>query len=279
LRGPEPNSRRFPKVHRLGLALLLGFLLIAVLAEVIAPYDPWQRFQPYLSPRPEHWLGTNDLGNDILSELLHGTRVSLLVGLGTAGIATALGLVVGLISGYFRGAVDELLMGLTDVMLMIPRIPMVIILAAFLKSGYGVIVLVLGLLWWTPTARIVRSKVLQVRESAFVAGQRTLGFGHLRIMFSDILPNILHVLSPKFMLTVASAMITEASLSFLGLGDPGVKSWGMMIHFAFEKGGFIRDLWWWYTAPGLAITLCVLSLVLIGFAAGKEEPVAAALPG
>jgi len=262
----------------LGLALLLGFLLAAALAEVIAPHDPWQRFEPYLLPGPAHWLGTNDLGNDILSELLYGTRVSLFVGLATGAIATALGLLVGLLAGYFRGAVDELLMGFTDVMLMIPRIPMVIILAAFLKPGYGIIVLVLGLLWWTPTARVLRSKVLQVRESAFVAGQRTLGFGHLRIMFSDILPNILHVLSPKFMLTVASAMIAEASLSFLGLGDPAVKSWGMMMRFAFQRGGFVRDLWWWYTAPGVAVSLCVLSLVLIGHAAGEREPAAAALP-
>jgi peptide/nickel transport system permease protein len=274
--GPA-KKRLLSKVHPLGVALLLAFFLVAVLADVISPYDPWQRFGPYLPPQAAHWLGTNDLGNDILSELLHATRVSLLVGLATSAIATALGLLIGLLSGYFRGPVDELLMGFTDVMLMIPRIPMVIILAAFLKTGYGVMVLVLGLLWWTTTARVVRSKVLQVRESAFVSAQRTLGFSHLRIMLSDILPNILHVLSPKFMLTVASAMIAEASLSFLGLGDPGVKSWGMMIRFAFQRGGFIRQLWWWYTAPGLAITLCVLSLVLIGFTAGKEEPVSAAL--
>jgi len=245
--------------------IFASLILTAILADLIAPYDPWERFEPYNSPSRNHLLGTNDIGNDILSELIHSSRVSLLVGLGTAAIAVLLGLFVGLLSGYFRGITDEILMGITDVFLMIPRIPLVIIISAFLKPSFWIIIVVLGFVWWTSTARIVRSRTLQVREMSFIISAQTLGFKHTHIMFSDIIPNLIRVLSPKFMLTVASAMISEASLSFLGLGDPSAKSWGMMIHFAFTKGGFINEMWWWYITPGICIIFCVLSVVLISF--------------
>jgi peptide/nickel transport system permease protein len=266
-------------MNRWGIALLAIIVLISIFAFVIAPHEPWDRYGAYLEPNREHLLGTNDMGHDILSELLYASRVSLVVGFGTAAIATVLGTGIGLLSGYFRGILDDILMGITDVFLMIPRIPLIIILIAFLKPGYGLMLIVLGALWWTQTARVVRSKVLQVREQAFIASQRTLGFGHGRIIVSDVLPNIIHVVIPKFMLTVASAMIAESSLSFLGLGDAGAKSWGMMIRYAFERGGFIQDLWWWYTAPGLAITVTVLSLVLVGFSKGEEGPEISTIPG
>lgn len=263
---------------RVGAALLTIFILCAVFADVIAPHDPWERFGPFRPPERRHLLGTNDVGHDIFSELIHGARVSMLVGIGTGLCATLIGVLVGLLSGYFGGTVDEILMGVTDVMLMIPRIPLIIVLSAFLQPGYGLMVLVLGLLWWTTTARVVRSKVLQISECTFVEAQRTLGFGHGYIVMSDILPNVAHIIAPKFMLTVASAMIAESSLSFLGLGDAQVKSWGMMIRFAFERGGFIRGLWWWYAAPGTAISLCVLSLVLMSFSATEQSPEVTAVP-
>lgn len=241
------------------------FLFVSLFAGIIAPHDPWERFEPYEKPSPNHWLGTNDIGNDILSELIYGSRASLVVGLGAAAIATILGLFIGLVSGYFKGAVDEALMGLTDIFLMIPRIPLIIILAAFLRSNLWIIMLSLGFLWWTSTARVVRSKTLQVREMDFVASSKCLGFKNSHIIFSDILPNIFPVVVPKFMLTVATAMISEASLSFLGLGDPSLKSWGLMINFAFIKGGFVNEMWWWYLPPGICIVLFVFSIVLLGF--------------
>lgn len=262
-------------MRRAGTCLFSLFLLMALFPGLVSPCDPWKRFDPYEPPGPAHWLGTNDLGNDVLAELIHGARASLVVGLGTGILATALGLLVGMAAGYYRGAVDEVLMTLTDVTLMVPRIPMVIIVGFFLRPGAAVMVPVLGLLWWASTARVVRSRAMQVRQMPFVAAARALGFGDLHILRTDVLPHLLSVLVPKFLLTVASAMITEASLSFLGLGDPSAKSWGMMIHYAFERGGFVRGLWWWYLAPGLATTLCVLSLVLIGSSAGGEEPLAA----
>jgi len=255
---------------RAGAALLLAFILTAALAGVIAPHDPWERMDPYARPGGDHWLGTNDLGQDILSELIHGARVSLLVGFGSALLATGIGVLIGLLAGYFRGTLDEFLMGVTDVVLMIPRIPLIIILAAFLRPGFWLIALVIGCLWWTSTARVVRSRTLQVREMEFVRGARCLGFSHAHILASDVLPQILPVVLPKFMLTIASAMISEASLSFLGLGDPSMKSWGMMLNVAFTRGGFINEMWWWFLPPGLCITLAAGAVVLLGFSLEKE---------
>lgn len=256
---------------RLGCALFLSFLLMAVFSQALSPYDPWVRFQPYLLPGREHLLGTNDMGNDILSEIIYGSRVSLLVGFGAAIMAVLIGTAVGLAAGYYRGMADEILMGLTDIFLMIPQIPLIIVLAAFLRPSFWMVSLLMGALWWTSTARVVRSRALQVREMGFVQASQSLGFSDRHIMLTDVLPNTIHVIMPKFLLTIASAMIAEASISFLGLGDSTMKSWGMMISFAFSRGGFINGYWWWYMTPGLCITLFVLSAVLIGFALEEQE--------
>jgi len=259
------------KASRLGLALFSFFVLMAVFSPSVAPYDPWVRFEPYLSPTYEHLLGTNDMGHDILSELIYGSRVSMIVGFGAALMATLIGTAVGLFSGYFKGTADEILMGITDIFLMIPQIPLIIVLAAFLRPSFWLVAVIMGSLWWTSTARVVRSKTLQIREMSYVQAARSLGFSHPHIIVSDVLPNILHVVMPKFLLSIASAMIAEASISFLGLGDPEVKSWGMMINFAFSRGGFINGYWWWYLSPGLCITLFVLSVVLMGFVLEEQE--------
>lgn len=256
---------------KIGLALFVLFLIVAVFAGAVAPYDPWLRFSPFMCPCFAHLLGTNDLGNDILSELIFGSRVSLIVGFGAAFMATIIGTGVGLLSGYFRGLADELLMGLTDVFLMIPQIPLIIVLAAFLRPSFWMTALLMGSLWWTSTARVVRSRTLQVREMSYVESAGSLGFSHAHIIFTDVLPNVLHVIMPKFLLAIASALIAEASISFLGLGDPTMKSWGMMINFAFIRGGFINGYWWWYLPPGLCITLFVLSVVLMGSSLEDRE--------
>lgn len=247
----------------LGPLIFSSFILAALLADLISPYDPWKRFNPYQMPGWEHLLGTNDMGHDILSELIFGSRVSLAVGFSAAILSATLGTAVGLFAGYFRGMADEVLMGITDIFLMIPQIPLIIVLAAFLRPSFWLMALLMGLLWWTALARIVRSRTLQVREMGFVAGAKAIGFSDNHVIFSDVLPNTLYVIAPKFMLTVASAMIAEASISFLGLSDPSMKSWGTMISYAFSRGGFINGMWWWYLPPGLCITVFVLSLVMM----------------
>jgi peptide/nickel transport system permease protein len=252
-----------------GLLLLALFLILAIFAPFIAPYDPWEPGRPFLPPSVLHPLGTNDIGQDIFSELVYGTRISLLVGFLAAFISVVIGTLVGLFSGYMRGTTDELLMGLTDIILIIPALPLMIILAAHTSPSIWNIVLVVGLLWWCSTARVVRSRVLQLREMPFVEAARSLGAGDHYIIFRHVLPNTMQVVLAKFILVVAGAMLTEASLSFLGLGDPLQKSWGMMLSYAFSRGGFINGYWWWYLPPGICISLAVLSFVLIGF--GLEE--------
>lgn len=259
------------RASSLGLALFLAFLLMAAFSPLLAPHDPWMRFEPYLGPSLNHLLGTNDMGHDIFSELIYGARVSLFVGFGAALMATIIGTAVGLLSGYFKGTLDEILMGVVDIFLMIPQIPLIIVLAAYLRPSFWLVALLMGALWWTSTARVVRSKALQIREMGYVQAKRSLGFSHLNIILSDLLPNISHVVMPKFMLSIASAMIAEASISFLGLGDSSMKSWGMMINFAFSRGGFINGYWWWYLFPGLCITLFVLSVVLVGFVLEEND--------
>jgi peptide/nickel transport system permease protein len=248
-----------------GILLFAFFLLMALFPPLFTPYAPNERFTPYEAPSERHILGTNDIGNDILSELIFGTRISITVGFAAALISTFTGTLLGICAGYFRGTLDELLMGFTDVVLIIPKIPLIIVLGAFLRPSIWILIPVLGFLSWESTARVTRSKTLQLRETGYVKSARCMGFSSFHIITTDILPNISHVLLPKFMLATASAMISEASLSFLGLGDVGMKSWGMMLSFAFFRGGFIRDMWWWYLAPGICITLCVLSIALIGF--------------
>ncbi len=255
----------------LGLMLFLAFLLMALFSGALSPYDPWKRFEPFSPPSSDHLLGTNDLGNDILSELIYGSRVSLAVGFGAALLATVLGTLIGIAAGYYRGTLDEALMGITDIFLMIPQIPLIIVLAAFLRPSFWSMALVMGVLWWTSTARVVRSRTLQVREMAFVESAKSLGFSDMHILSTDVLPGIFHVIVPKFLLAIASAMIAEASISFLGLGDASMKSWGMMINFAFTRGGFINDCWWWYIPPGACITLSILSVVMMGFALEDRE--------
>jgi len=263
------SPRRLRRPVLFGLLLLALFLLLAVFAPLIAPFDPWEPGRPFLPPSMTHPFGTNDIGQDIFSELIYSTRISLFVGFFAAFVSVAIGTLVGLFSGYLRGAADEVLMGTTDIVLIIPALPLMIILAAHTSPSIWNIIIVIGALWWTSTARVVRSRVLQLREMPFVEAARSLGAGDGYIVFKHILPNTLQVILAKFILAVAGAMLTEASLSFLGLGDPLQKSWGMMLNYAFSRGGFINGYWWWYLPPGICISLAVLSFVLIGF--GLEE--------
>ncbi|NMC58626.1 MAG: ABC transporter permease [Candidatus Methanofastidiosa archaeon] len=258
-------------LNYINLSFFLLFIFVALAAELVSPYDPWERFEPYSFPSSSHILGTNDMGNDVLSELIFGARVSLIVGFGASIIATFLGIVIGLMSGYYRGLSEEILMTITDIFLMIPRIPLIIILAALLRPSFWIIMLLISFLWWPTTARVVRSSTMQIRDAPFILSAKSIGFSNKHILLSDIFPNIIYVIIPKFMLTIASAMFSEASISFLGLGDPTMKSWGMMLNFAFTKGGLVNEMWAWYIPPGLCIVTVVFSIMLIGFSFEEKE--------
>jgi ABC-type dipeptide/oligopeptide/nickel transport system permease subunit len=249
-----------------GFLILLVFAVAAIVAPYLAPHDPWELGVPYLPPGKDHPLGTNDIGQDLLSELIFGARVSLLVGFFAAFLATVIGTAVGLLAGYLRGVVEEILMRLADVFLLIPGLPLVIVLIAYLKPCLTNLILTIALLGWAGTARVVRSRVLQVREMPFVMSARALGGGNLYVMLWHILPNTGGVVLAKAALAVAGALLTEAGLSFLGLGDPTQKSWGMMLHYAFTRGGIVNGYWWWYLPPVFCIAAAVLGFVLLGYA-------------
>jgi peptide/nickel transport system permease protein len=238
-------------------------MALALFAPLIAPHDPWETNMPYQPLSREHFLGTNDIGQDILSELIYASRVSLSIGFLAGLISVLIGATLGMLAGYYRGRVEELVMAASDVVLLVPGLPLLIILAAYLSPSMWNIVLVVGLLWWCSTARVVHSRVLQLREMPFVEAARAVGGSDIYIIFHHILINCKEVIYAKFALAVASAMLTESSLSFLGLGDPLNISWGEMIHFAFSRGGFANDMWWWYLPPGLMICVSVLGFVMI----------------
>ena len=259
------------KMAMAGFVILCFFSMLAVFAPLLSPHNPWALGTPYLPPVKGHPLGTNDIGQDLLSELIYGTRISLMIGFLAAFLATGIGTAVGLLAGYLRGVVDEALMRLADVFLLIPTLPLVIVLVAYLKPSIWNIIIAITLLSWAGTARVVRSRVLQVREMPFVKSARALGAGSFYVMFRHVLPNTAEVVFAKASLTVAGAMLTEAGISFLGLGDPTQKSWGMMLHHAFSHGAVVNGYWWWYLPPTFCISLAVLGFVLLGYAGQEEE--------
>lgn len=256
---------RTNRLALVGMAILGVFIFGAVFASLLMPHDPWRHFVPFAAPSGTHLLGTDDVGRDILSELILGARVSLTVGFMAGLVAVGIGVLVGLLAGFRRGHLDELLMGLTDIVLVIPALPLVILVSVYLGPGIWHTIIVIGLVFWPSTARVIRSQVLSIRQSGYVESARALGASDGWLMRRHVLPNVLPMILAKFVLTVAAAMLMEASLSFLGLGDPMSKSWGMMLHYAFARGGFIREMWWWYLPPGLCISLCILALTLISF--------------
>ena len=251
----------------LGAAILGLFILIALAAPLLAPYDPHAfSGRPLERPSWVHPLGTNDAGQDILSELLYGARISLAVGLGAAVGTVLLGLLVGGVAGYLGGFVDVFLMRLVDVMMTLPRLPLLILLAAFVGSGLGSTIAIISLLFWPATARFLRAQVQSQRQRGYVKMARQFGGGAGYIMRRHILPAIAPLITFGLITAAGRAVAMEAGLAFLGLGDPTAKSWGLMMRFALNLPGLLlTDRWlWWLLPPGLCVTLLILALTYIG---------------
>lgn len=267
LRRLEMNPAR-----SLGLVILCFLLIVAVFASYIAPYNPRKMgWAPFLSPNPENLLGTDDMGKDIFSQLIYASRISLAVGFAAATVSIAIGVVVGLLAGYLRGLVEEALMGVTDLFLLIPGFPLMILVSSYLGPGIANVVLVIVIRWWCSTARVVHSRVLQVREMPFIESTKAMGFSRWYIMVRHVLLNAKDAIVAKWSLSIASAMLAEAGLAFLGLGDPYQISWGGMISNAFNRGGFAMDLWWWYLAPGAMICVSAAAFFLISMDERRES--------
>ncbi|HRP46201.1 MAG TPA: ABC transporter permease [Trueperaceae bacterium] len=246
-----------------GLVVVALLVLTAILAPLLAPLDPHSTSRAAFAPpfAAGHFLGTDNLGRDILSQVIWGSRVSLLVGLAAAATATLIGVAVGALAGYLGGWFDELLMRVTEFFQVIPRFVLALIVVAFFGSGLLNLILVIGLLSWPQTARLVRSQQLRHKTLPYVDAGRALGMRNARLMFMQILPNVMGPVLVVASLDVAQAILLEASLGFFGLGDPNLTSWGGMLNSAQT---FIRRAWWMSVFPGIGITLAVLGFNLFG---------------
>ena len=259
-----------------GLIIYVAFVLVAIFADLLATHDPNEilflesgRLARSIPPGAEHFLGTTNLGRDIYSQLILGTRGALIVGVTAAFAVVTVGTVIGLVSGYLGGLIDTLLMRLADIALGIPFLPFVIVLVAFLGPGMWNVVLGIALLLWPNTARVIRSQVLSLRERSFVEAARVTGSGTWRVLFVHIAPNILPLSLLYGSIAVGWAILTEASVSFLGFGDANTISWGYMLQDAFISQALSRGAYHWFVPPGL----CIVLVVVAGFfiSRGYEE--------
>jgi peptide/nickel transport system permease protein len=251
---------------RIGIGILGLFTFVAIFGKALAPYDPNASSLDVLqSPSWDHILGTNENGADIFSQLLVGARVSMVVGFAAAAISAFVGSVVGLAGGYFGGWTDRILDAFENWFLVIPTLPLMVVLARVLNPSLGVLIAVIGLTSWAGTGRIVRAQVLTLRERAFVERARALGARDVYIIRKHILPNTAPLIFANTVLIVAVAILSEAALSFLGLGDPTQISWGSMLEDAFNNGAPSAGAWWYIIPPGLCITIVVLAVALLGY--------------
>jgi peptide/nickel transport system permease protein len=257
------------KMALTGLLILLLFFVIAIFAPLIATHDAAAmnrlesgrpaRLQP---PSANFLFGTTDLGRDVFSQIVMGTRVALLVGFLTALIVTFIGTNIGLISGYYGGWIDNLLMRFVDILYSIPFIPFVIVLVSLLKPSLWNIILAIALLTWRSVTRIVRSQVLSLVQRPYVKAARVAGASDFRIIFVHIAPNVLPLAFLEMAFMIGWAIIAESSVSFIGFGDPALISWGQILHASFLSGA-VRTAWWWVIPPGLAIVVLVTSVFMI----------------
>ena len=264
--------RKFTRnpVGLIGGMLLLTVLMGALLADYVAPHEPnKQRLMARF--KPPFWaeggsltyaLGTDNVGRDIWSRIIHGSRISLIVGICAVGVSMLIGVTLGLVSGFWGGRIDATIMALVDIMLAFPQLILAFAMVAVLGPGIGNIILVLGLTGWERYARVVRAEVLALREREFVQAARAVGVSNLKIVFGHIMPNTFSSVIVMATLQTAQAILAEAALSFLGLGTGRTyPSWGQMISLGRD---YISIAWWLSTFPGLAILLTVLAINLVG---------------
>ena len=242
-------------------------VLVAIFARSLEPYPPnailkvGARVARYLPISAAHWLGTTSSGRDVLSQVIHGTRAALAVGLSAALAVVAIGTLLGLLAGYLGGWTDRVVSWLADVVLGLPFLPFMLILAALTRPGTGVVIFTVAALLWPNTARVIRAQVLSLRERAWVEAARVTGCSTARIMFVHVLPQVLPLAALYGSVAIGWAILAEASASFLGFGDPDTISWGTMLQDAYANQALSRGAWNWFAPPGAAI----MAMVLAGF--------------
>lgn len=263
------NNFKKNKMGIVGAGILIFFILASFLGSMIFPYDPMNFGEAGSSLQPpskEHILGTDDLGRDVFKNLLAGGRISLIVGVLATIISMFLGTIIGITAGYMGKKTDIILMRFTDFFLVIPWLPLVLVLAAILGSSIWNIIFVIGITSWAGTARVVRAQTLSIKERPFIERIRAIGADDRSIMVRHILPNVFPLVFANTILVSAVAIISETTLSFLGLGDVTRPSWGMMLNSAFESGAASSGAYWYFLPPGICVVLVVLSFTFLGYA-------------
>ena len=252
----------------LGLVVLVGFALVALLAPLLADADGLRVTRAtggvLEPPSGEFWLGTDEAGRSVLTLLIWGARISLLVGLLATAISMVIGTLIGLTSGFFEGWPARALFRFTEWFLVIPFLPLALVLATVLGRSLLNIALVIGVTSWPATALLIRSQTLSIKERPYLERARVLGAGRWHQMSRHVLPNVMPMVFANTTLTVAIAILSETTLSFLGLGDPTRVSWGSMLQDAFDVGAMTTGAWWFIIPPGVCVVLVVLSFTLIG---------------
>jgi peptide/nickel transport system permease protein len=258
------------KLGMFGMIIFAACVVVALLAPVLAPYEPMQKhydasekLMKLRPPSQEHLLGTTILGRDVFSQLLWGGRPALMIGLLTAIGVVLIGVNIGLIAGYYGGWIDNLLMRITDIFMGLPFLPFIIVVLSLTGRSLWTITLALVIIMWRSTARVIRSQVLSLRERSFVDAARVSGASSLKIIYVEIAPNIFPIALVNVVFALAWAIITEASIGFLGFGDPNVLSWGSIIYEAFASEMSYKA-WWWVIPPGAAIMILVTAVYFIG---------------
>jgi peptide/nickel transport system permease protein len=258
--------------NKMGMAGLIMIILVtgmAIFAPTLAPNDPYEVTRVtiddiYARPSLQHPLGTDDAGKDVLSSFMYGARVSLIVGFFASLISITIGGIIGISAGFFGGRTENILMRFTDIMLVIPEFPLIVLLVALTEPSLWNIIFVIGLLGWTGSARLVRSQTLSVKQRKYVQRARAIGAGSPHIIRQHIFPLVLPLIVVNTVLVISLAILNESALGFLGLSDPTKISWGQMLNFAFTRGAMSAGAWWVLVTPGLGIVWLVLSLTLLG---------------
>ncbi len=259
------------KKSRVGLLLMSVFILVALFGPLISPYplnDTNFQFMQGASAR--HWLGTTQNGQDVLTELIYGTRISILVTFAVGLLASLLAMAIGVTAGYLRGWVDEVLSFLTNVFLVLPGLPLLIVIASYSPAkGMLIIILIIGFTSWPWGARVLRSQVVSLRTRDFVVAAVLAGDSMPRILIREILPNMMSLVAANFLGASLAGLLAAVGLEFLGFGDPSTVSWGSMLYWAQNSDAMLNGQWPWIIAPGLCIALFGTAMVLINF--GLDE--------
>jgi len=253
------------KMGVVGLVLFIVLVMLVILAPYIATHDPTlntpERVQ---GPSLSHLLGTETRGRDLFSVLLYAGRVSLFVGVVTAAIVITTATLMGLLAGYYGGIIDEILMRIADILMVLPRLPLLIVLSTFLDTGIFSIMLIIAVLGWTRPARQIRALTLSLKQYGYVESTKASGGSSLHIIFHHIFPNVSGIVVAHFVMEVVAVILLETGLSYLGFGDPLRITWGQVLYWAQTNAALSSGWWWWWIPPGLCITVLCFSLAFIG---------------